>query len=119
MDEDDAGLVEDWDGDPVEEITEEQLDEILACWDRLVTPDMAAGARLVDLQESDEDRAADAAVRHEEDVVTALPLAVYGYGSDPTNEELPPDDLFAAYAPDDPGITPLGRLLYGVNDDDV
>lgn len=118
MDED-AGLVEDWDGDPVEEITEEQLDEILACWDRLVTPDMAAGARLVDLQESDEDRAADAAVRHEEDVVTAQPLDVYGNGSDPTNDELPPDDLFGPYDADDPDITPLGRLLDGVNDDDV
>ncbi len=41
--------------DPVWEITEEQLAEILARWDRLVTGDVA----------SDEDRAAEAAVRHE------------------------------------------------------
>lgn len=107
MTDEDAGPVEDWDGDPVEEITEHQLADILACWDQLVTPDMAAGARLVDLQDV------------EESASTAQPLDVYGYGSDPTNDELPPDDLFAAYAPDDPGITPLGRLLYGVNDDDV
>ncbi len=101
MDED-TGPVEDWDGDPVEEITEEQLAEILACWDRLVTPDMAAGARLVDLPDV------------EESASTAEPLDVYLKGSDPVNADLPPDDLFAAYEPDDDSITPLGRLLYGV-----
>ena len=103
MDED-TGPVEDWDGDPVEEITEEQLAEILACWDQLVTPDMAAGTRLVDLQDV------------EESASTAQPLDVYLHGSDPDNDDLPDDDLFAAYDPDDPDITPLGRLLYGTSD---
>lgn len=101
MTDEDTGPVENWDGDPVEEITEEQLVEILACWDQLVTPDMAAGARLVDLQDV------------EESASTAQPLDVYLKGSDPTNDELPPDDLFAPYAADDPDITPLGKLLYG------
>ena len=34
------------------------------------------------------------------------------------NEELAdiPDDLFAPYAADDPDVTPLGRLLYGVKE---
>jgi hypothetical protein len=44
--------------------------------------------------------------------VTVEPLDVYGYGSDPTNDELPPDDLFAACDPDDPATTPLQLLLY-------
>jgi hypothetical protein len=101
----DTGPVEDWDGDPVEEITEEQLAEILACWDQLVTPDMTAGARRVDLQDV------------EESASTAQPLDVYGFGSDPTVEEEPPDGLFAPYRADDPDITPLGRLLYGIEDD--
>ena len=39
-------------------------------------------------------------------------------GSDPTNDELAdiPEDLFAPYRDDDPNITPLGRLLYGIED---
>ncbi len=32
---------------------------------------------------------------------------------DPTNDELPPDDLFGPYRADDPNMTPLGLLLYG------
>jgi len=108
--------VEGWDGDPdpilpnwqfvrpfdpVEEITEEQLAEILACWDRLCTPDMTAGARLVDLLDVEEE-------------MTVEPIDVYR-GSDPTNEALRtiPPDLFARYAADDPDVTPLGLLLYG------
>lgn len=51
--------------DPVEEITEEQLADVLDCWDRLCSPDMAPGVRLVDLLESDEEGAPEAAVRHE------------------------------------------------------
>lgn len=78
-------------------IDEEQLAEILACWDRLVTGDMGAGAR-------------------QPGGVVTQPLDVYLHGSDPNNDELPDDDLFAPYAADDPDVTPLGRLLYGVKE---
>ena len=53
---------------------------------------------------------------NEEASWTSKPLDVYLHGSDPTNDELPPDDLFGAYDPDDPDITPLGRLLYGTSE---
>ena len=43
--------------------------------------------------------------------MTAQPLDVYGYGSDPTNEELPPDDLFGPCRIED-NPTPLQLLLY-------
>ncbi len=44
------------------------------------------------------------------------PLDVYLHGSDPTNDELPPDDLFGPYRADDPDMTPLGKLLYGTSE---
>jgi hypothetical protein len=90
----------DWDAvedDDLWEIDEDDLVLVLACWDRLVTPDMAAGARLEDLQESDWHWA------------TGKDAS-----GDPPNSDLPPDDLFAAYAADDPNVTPLGLLLYGI-----
>ncbi len=40
------------------------------------------------------------------------PLDVYGYGSDPTNDELPPDGIFGPVDVNDPDVTPLQRLLY-------
>ena len=43
--------------------------------------------------------------------MTAQPLDVYGYGSDPTNDELP-DGIFGPCDPDDPTVTPLQLLLY-------
>lgn len=49
-------------------------------------------------------------------MTTAQPLDVYLHGSDPDNADLPPDDLFAAYDPDDPDMTPLGKLLYGTSE---
>lgn len=44
--------------------------------------------------------------------MTPQPLAVYGFGSDPTNDELPDGDIFGYIDPDDPTVTPLQRLLY-------
>ena len=44
------------------------------------------------------------------------PLDVYLHGSDPTNDELPPDNLFGPCSPDDPTVTPLQLLLYGTKD---
>ncbi len=43
-----------------------------------------------------------------------IPLDVYGFGSDPEKSELPPDNLFGPCDPDDPTVTPLQRLLYGM-----
>lgn len=43
------------------------------------------------------------------------PLEIYCFGSDPTNDELPPDGLFGPS--DDP--TPLQILLYGTKETNI
>lgn len=51
--------------------------------------------------------------------MTVEPLAVYGFGSDPHNDELPDGDIFGPYAADDEDAPPLGLLLYGRRPPDV